>query len=130
MKSGPHVCTSLCRNQAYRSHSASSSNQRTSSAPSLTYQPPQTSRYLQSKNHFGWKTPFRSSPVTISLSTTSSCFLNTSRDGDPTTSLGNPFQCLTTPSVQKLFPISNVNLLWCNWRLFPTSYNLSPEKRH
>jgi len=39
----------------------------------------------------------------MSLSTTSKRFLNTSRDGDSTTFLGSPFQCLTTLSVKKLF---------------------------
>lgn len=33
---------------------------------------------------------------------TSSCFLDNSMNGDPTTSLGSPFQCLTTPSMKKL----------------------------
>jgi len=37
-------------------------------------------------------------------------FLNTSRDGDSTTSLGSLFQCLTTLSVKKFFLISNLNL--------------------
>jgi len=31
-------------------------------------------------------------------------FLNTSRDGDSTTSLGSLFQCLTTLSVKNFFP--------------------------
>jgi len=34
----------------------------------------------------------------MSLSTTSKWFLNTSRDGDSTTSLGGLFQCLTALS--------------------------------
>jgi len=38
--------------------------------------------------------------------------LNTSRDGDSTTSLGSL-------SVKKFFLISNLNLLWQNLRLFP-----------
>ena len=33
----------------------------------------------------------------------STCLLNTSRDGDSTTSLGSLFQCLTTLSVKKFF---------------------------
>jgi len=37
-------------------------------------------------------------------------FLNTSRDGDSTTSLGSLFECLTTLSVKKVFLISNLNL--------------------
>ena len=40
----------------------------------------------------------------MSLSTTSKRFLNTSRDGDSTTSLGSLSQCLTTLSVKKVFP--------------------------
>jgi len=35
-------------------------------------------------------------PLTMSLSTTSKCFFNTSRVGDFTTSLGSPFQLLIT----------------------------------
>jgi len=40
----------------------------------------------------------------MSLSTASKRFLNTSRDGDSTPSLGSLFQCLTTLSVRKFFP--------------------------
>lgn len=39
--------------------------------------------------------------------------LNTAWDGDPTSALGSPFQCLNTPSVRKLFLMSlrdNYNL--------------------
>ena len=46
-------------------------------------------------------------------------FKHTSRDGDSTTSLGSPFQCLTTLSLKKLFLISHLNFPWCNLRLFP-----------
>ena len=52
------------------------------------------------------------------LSATSPRFLNTSSDGDSATSLGSPFQCLNTLS-EKFFLISNPNLPWCNFRLFP-----------
>ena len=55
----------------------------------------------------------------MSWSTTSTYFLNTSREGDSTTSLGNLFQCLITLSVQKFFLISNLNLPWCNLRPLP-----------
>jgi len=55
----------------------------------------------------------------MSLSTTSKWFLNTSRDGGLTTSLGSLFQCLTTLSVKKFFQISNLNLPWRNLRPFP-----------
>jgi len=43
--------------------------------------------------------------------------LNTSRDSDSTTSLGSPFQHITTPLKTKFFLISNLDLLWRNWRL-------------
>ncbi|KAK4824589.1 hypothetical protein QYF61_016834 [Mycteria americana] len=56
---------------------------------------------------------------TTPLSTTSTCLLNTPRDGDSTTSLGSLVQCLTTLLVNKLFLISNLNLPWCNLRPFP-----------
>jgi len=49
----------------------------------------------------------------------STCFLNTSRDGDSTISLGSLFQCFITLSVKKFFLISSLNLLWCNLRPFP-----------
>jgi len=52
----------------------------------------------------------------MSRSTTSKWFLNTSRDGDSTTSLGSLFQCLTTLSVKKFFLISNLNLPWHSLR--------------
>ena len=49
----------------------------------------------------------------ISPSTTSERFLNTSRDGDSTTSLDSPFLCRTGLS-EKYFPTSNLNLPWHN----------------
>jgi len=52
--------------------------------------------------------------------------LNTSGDGDSTTSLGSLFQCLTTFSVKMFFLISNLNLPWCNLRLFPLVLSLAP----
>ncbi|KAK4829075.1 hypothetical protein QYF61_002019, partial [Mycteria americana] len=55
----------------------------------------------------------------MSLSTTSTHLLNTSRDGDSTTSLGSLLQCLTTLSVKTFFLISNLNLPWHNLRPFP-----------
>ena len=67
---------------------------------------------------------------TISRSTTSTHFLNTSRDGDSTTFLGSLFQCLTTLSVKKFFLISNLNLPWCNLRPLPLILSLVTwEKR-
>ena len=44
--------------------------------------------------------------------------LNTSGDGDSTTSVGSLFHCLTTLSVKKFFLISNLNLPWHNLRPF------------
>lgn len=41
---------------------------------------------------------------------------NTSRDGD---SLGSPFQYLVPISVKNFFLMSNLSLLWHNFRLFP-----------
>ena len=46
----------------------------------------------------------------MSLSAASPQFLNTSRDSDSTTSLGNLFQHLTTLLEKKLFLISNLNV--------------------
>ncbi len=46
----------------------------------------------------------------MSLSTTSKCFLNTSRVGDFTTSLGSPFQCPTTLLENKLLLMSSLKL--------------------
>ncbi|KAK4832220.1 hypothetical protein QYF61_021067, partial [Mycteria americana] len=89
----------------------------------------------------GWKRPLRSSsptvnlalpspPLNMSLSTTSTRLLNTSRDGNSTTSLGSLFQCLTTLSVNKFFLISNLNPPWCNLRPFPLVLSLVTwEKR-
>jgi len=55
-------------------------------------------------------------PLTVSLSATSTWFLNTSRDGDPTATLSSLCHCLSTLSEQKFFLISNLNLPWCNFR--------------
>lgn len=46
----------------------------------------------------------------MSLSTKSNLSLNSPRDGESTTSLGNPFQCLTTLSEKKCLLISSLNL--------------------
>jgi len=46
---------------------------------------------------------------------TSIHFLNTSRDEDYTTSLGRPFQCLTTLSMKKSFMIPNLNPSCVTW---------------
>ncbi|KAK4824710.1 LOW QUALITY PROTEIN: hypothetical protein QYF61_017936 [Mycteria americana] len=66
---------------------------------------------------------------TMSLSTSSKRLLNTSRDGDSTTSLGSLFQCLITLSVKKNFLISSLNLPWCNLRPFLLSYHLLHGRR-
>ena len=42
---------------------------------------------------------------------------NTSRNTDSITPLGSLYQHLTTPSENKFFLISNLNLLWCNLKL-------------
>jgi len=38
------------------------------------------------------------------------------------TSLGSPGRCLTTLSENKFFPVSNLNLPWCNLRPYLSSY--------
>ncbi|KAK4833077.1 hypothetical protein QYF61_027739 [Mycteria americana] len=60
----------------------------------------------------------------MSISTSSKRLLNTSRDGDSTTSLGSLFQCLITLSVKKNFLISSLNLPWRNLRPFPLVLSL------
>ena len=65
----------------------------------------------------------------MSLSATSKSFLNISRDGDSTTSLGSPFQLLTTVS-KMIFLMSNLKLPWCNLQPFPLILSLVTwEKR-
>ena len=54
---------------------------------------------------------------TMSLSASSTHFLNTSMDSDSTTSLGS--QCLTALSEKKFFLISNLNPFWCNLKPLP-----------
>ena len=90
---------------------------------------------LKSQNHLGWKGPWRSSSPTVNLalavsnytvspSAMSTLLLNTSRDGDSTTSLGSPFQCPTTHPGKKYFLISSLNLPWCNLRPLPLVLSL------
>lgn len=55
----------------------------------------------------------------MSQSTTSIHFLNTSCNGDSTTSLRNLFQSITTLFVKTFFLISNLNLPWQNSWPFP-----------
>jgi len=69
---------------------------------------------LNTWNHKGWKRPLRPfsptispsplCPLTMSLCATSTQFMNTSRDGDSTTSLGSLFQYLTALSENNFFP--------------------------
>ena len=65
----------------------------------------------------------------MSLSTTSKCFLNTSRDGDSTTSLGSLGHCLSSLS-ENFFLISNLNPPWCNLRTFPLILFLEEVNPH
>ena len=72
----------------------------------------------ESQNHQGWKRPLRSSSPTIHLSPifptqpypSSKHFLNTSRDHDFTTSLGSPYQHVTTLSPFPKIVINNCSL--------------------
>lgn len=55
-------------------------------------------------------------------SATSLCLRNTSGNGDSTTSLGSPFQCLDHPFSEVIFPAVSLNLPGTAWhRLFPGS---------
>lgn len=53
----------------------------------------------------------------MALCVTSRLFLNTSRDGDSTTSLGRWFHCPVTLSVKNFFLTSNLNFPWRTLRL-------------
>lgn len=55
----------------------------------------------------------------MSLRATPIHLLNTSREGDSTTSLNSLFQSLTTLLVKFFFVISSLNLTWHNLRSFP-----------
>lgn len=65
----------------------------------------------------------RLQPVTIpqprALNVMSSHLLNASRDEDPTTSLGSPFQCLTILSEKKILADAQSEPPWCSLRPFP-----------
>jgi len=91
-------------------------------------------------SHQRWKRPPRSSSPTVhqrpmflheimSFTTTSKCFLNISRDGATTTSLGSPFQCLITLLEKKFLLISNLNLSWLNLRPFPLLLSLVMQEK-
>lgn len=80
----------------------------------------------------GQKRPLSSSGATINPTLTNSplnhvpmryictSFMGsiTFRDGGPTTFQGSPFQCLTTFTVKKFFPIYNLNVIKCNFDTF------------
>ena len=80
---------------------------------------------LESQNHEGWRRPLPSSsptinppppcPLTMSLSATSTQFLNNSRDGHSTTSLRSLCH-LSTVLSKKFFLKSNLNLPQHNFR--------------
>jgi len=55
----------------------------------------------------------------MSLNETLTLSLNTSRDGDSTTSLGSLFHYLTILSENNFFLIFNLNLPWCNLKPLP-----------
>lgn len=55
----------------------------------------------------------------MSLSATSPCLSNHSRNGHPTTSLGSQSQCLTTLLGKKFFLIPYLNPPWCHLRPVP-----------
>lgn len=54
----------------------------------------------------------------------SSLSLKTFGNGDSTTSLDSPLQCLITPSVKKFFLVLNLNLPWWSSRLCPLVLSL------
>jgi len=64
-------------------------------------------------------------PLTTSLSATSPCYWNTSRDSDTTTSLGSLCHCSTTPSKKRFFLIFIMNFHW--HKLRPTPFILMGE---
>lgn len=51
-----------------------------------------------------------------------------SRDGDSTTSLGSPFQCLRTLSAKKLSLLPNLTLPWCRLRPSPLVLRSFPPR--
>ena len=63
------------------------------------------------------------------LSAACKCLLNTSKDGDSTTSLGSLFQCLTTLSVKKFLLIPNLNYSAATWGHFHLSHHLLLGKK-
>jgi len=55
--------------------------------------------------------------------------LNTTKVGDSTTSLGSPFQCLTTRSEKQYFLTSSLNLPWSSLKPFPLVLSLDDLPR-
>ena len=79
-----------------------------------------TSKIIKSNHHPNTTMPTKPK---VSRSASSASFLNTSRDGDSTTSLGSLFQCLATVSVKKFFLISNLNSPDTTWGHCLSSYH-------
>ena len=67
-------------------------------------------------------------PPTVSLSATSPRFLNTFRDGDPTTSLGILCQCLTALLEKKFLLVSKLNLSCRSLRPSPLILAPAPSR--
>jgi len=65
----------------------------------------------------------------MSPSTTSTHFLNSSRDGDFTVPLGSLFQYPTALSETKFFLVYNLNLSWHILRPLPLILSLLSESR-
>ena len=85
----------------------------------------------------GWKRPSRSSSpthaLTFHLDHGTKChiqsFLNTSQDGDSTTSMGRAFQYFVTLSMKNIFLTSNLYLPWRSLRLCPLVVSVLPGER-
>jgi len=65
----------------------------------------------------------------MSWSVPSICFLNLSKEGDSTTSMGSPFHCLAILSEIKFFIILDLHLPWCNLRPFSLVLLVLPGNR-
>lgn len=81
----------------------------------------------ESQNHQSSKRPsdYLVQPSIITPETYPRCHIQTSRTlPDSTTSLGNLIHCLTTLSGEDIFLIPNLNMMWCNLMLFPSSFHL------
>lgn len=58
------------------------------------------------------------------LRTLTTCLLNTDRHGEPISSLGSIYQCLTTFE-KKCFPVPSLTIPWCSSLLFPSSHRFT-----